>query len=103
MCVCVCVCVMQRESSCPTTWLLLSGNELQSELRKGGYIKDYMGDYCRGYLGDTRSLDYSSNDPGPPTPNPILFCIFPIQGLGFVILDPYRADCGEDRDVTIMI
>ena len=23
---------------------------------KGGYIRDYMGDYCRDYYGGTRSL-----------------------------------------------
>ena len=33
---------------------------------KGGYIGEYIGDYYRVYKGDTRSLDYSSYDPGAP-------------------------------------
>ena len=31
-----------------------------NSLLKGGYIRDYIGDYYRGYLRDTRSLDSSS-------------------------------------------
>ena len=31
---------------------------------------DYIGDYCRGYLGHERSLDYGSNALKPPKPEP---------------------------------
>ena len=34
--------------------------ELLSKLLKGGYKGAYIGDYYRGYSGDTRSLDSSS-------------------------------------------
>ena len=27
---------------------------------KGGHIRDHIGDFYRGYSGDTRSLDYNS-------------------------------------------
>ena len=30
---------------------------------KGGYIRDYIGDYYRDIKGDTRSLDYRSYEP----------------------------------------
>ena len=35
--------------------------ELESKLLKGGYRRDYVGEYYRGCgcKGDTRSLDYS--------------------------------------------
>ena len=34
--------------------------ELLSKLLKGGLYRDCIGDYYRGFKGDTRSLDYSS-------------------------------------------
>ena len=33
---------------------------IESKLLKGGYIRDYVREYCRLFKGDTRSLDYSS-------------------------------------------
>ena len=32
------------------------------KLLKGGYIGNYIGDYFRGYSGDTRSFHFSSHD-----------------------------------------
>ena len=37
---------------------------------KGGYIGDYNGDYYRGLLRDTRSLDNGSYSPYKPPQNP---------------------------------
>ena len=41
----------------------LSLYDLESKLRKGGYMGDYRGDYYRATNGDIRSSDYSSYDP----------------------------------------
>ena len=45
-----------RSTSCSR----IKSCELWSKLLKGGYIVHYIGEYLRGYKGDTWSLEYSS-------------------------------------------
>ena len=49
--------------------------ELESKLLKGGYTGDFRGEYRRGSLGDTRSLDHDSYYATVPSKYFLLLCI----------------------------